>query len=48
MAQTIDQELGREALVATVLTGPASFVQAYNAVVEEPLQLGAADLEGAD
>jgi hypothetical protein len=48
MAQTIDQELGREALVATILTGPASFLQAYNAVVDETLQLPAGDLEGAD
>jgi hypothetical protein len=48
MAQAIDQELGREALVATILAGPASFVQAYNAVAEETVQLPAGYLEGAD
>jgi tetratricopeptide (TPR) repeat protein len=35
MARTIDRELGREALVATVAAGPRSFIRAYNSVADE-------------
>jgi hypothetical protein len=35
MARTIDRELGREALAATVATGPRSFIRVYNSVADE-------------
>jgi tetratricopeptide (TPR) repeat protein len=39
MADTIDDELGREALAQTVATGPRSFIRAYNSVAEEGMKL---------
>jgi hypothetical protein len=39
MADTIDGELGREALAETVATGPRSFIRAYNSVAEEGMKL---------
>jgi tetratricopeptide (TPR) repeat protein len=39
MARTIDQKLGREALLATVVTGPLSFVDTYNGLVEKNARL---------
>ena len=35
MAQTIDSELGRDALIGTLETGPASFVTLYNSLAAE-------------
>jgi hypothetical protein len=39
MARTIDEELGREALVRTVAEGPRSFVAAYNRVAKPSLRI---------
>lgn len=39
MAGRIEDELGREALVATVATGPVSFIQTYNEVAKEGMQI---------
>jgi len=39
MAGRIEDQLGREALVATVETGPVAFIQMYNSVAEEGLEL---------
>jgi len=35
MAQVIDQELGRPALIETIRKGPSSFVETYNSLVED-------------
>jgi tetratricopeptide (TPR) repeat protein len=39
MAGRIEDQLGREALVATVASGPVSFIETYNAVAEEGMQI---------
>lgn len=39
MAMTIENELGREALVQTISGGYEAFVRTYNAVVEESMQI---------
>jgi tetratricopeptide (TPR) repeat protein len=35
MAKTIDERLGRDALIATIVVGPRSFVRTYNSLVDE-------------
>jgi hypothetical protein len=37
MAKTIDEKLGRDALVETILKGPRSFLRTYNSLVDERL-----------
>lgn len=44
MARTIESTLGREALVRTIVEGPASFVRLYNALVPEERRLRYADV----
>ncbi len=39
MAKTIDERLGREALIATVAQGPRAFVRVYNQAVDESMRL---------
>jgi tetratricopeptide (TPR) repeat protein len=39
MAGRIEDQLGRESLVATVATGPIAFVRAYNSVAEDGMEL---------
>ena len=39
MARTIEERLGKAALVATVAEGPASFVRAYNSVAEPNMRV---------
>jgi hypothetical protein len=39
MARTIEERLGKPALVATVAGGPASFVRAYNSVAEPGMKV---------
>lgn len=39
MARTIDEKLGREALLGTMVTGPLSFVDTYNGLVEKEARL---------
>ena len=39
MAGRIEDELGRGALVATVASGPVSFIQTYNSVAEGGMQI---------
>jgi tetratricopeptide (TPR) repeat protein len=39
MAGRIEDQLGRDALVATVEIGPISFIQAYNSVAKEGLEI---------
>jgi len=39
MAGKIEEQLGRKALVATVETGPISFIQTYNSVTEEGMEI---------
>ncbi len=39
MARTIDERVGREALVETIAAGPCSFVRAYNAVADADLRV---------
>lgn len=45
MARTIDERLGREALVSSVATGPRSFVSAYNSLVSDDRRLVEVPLE---
>jgi hypothetical protein len=39
MAQTIEEHLGRETLVATVAEGPISFIRTYNTVAQDGMRL---------
>jgi tetratricopeptide (TPR) repeat protein len=39
MAGKIEDELGREVLVETVATGPISFIQTYNEIAEEGMEI---------
>ncbi len=39
MARTIDEQLGREALVATVAEGPRAFVRTYNEIADANMRL---------
>jgi hypothetical protein len=39
MAQTIDENLGREALVETVRKGPRSFITTYNTVAKDGMEI---------
>ncbi len=39
MAQSIDQELGREALIRTVAEGPLTFVETYNKIVRKGMKI---------
>jgi tetratricopeptide (TPR) repeat protein len=39
MAGRIEDQLGREALVTTVETGPIAFIRTYNSVAEESMQI---------
>jgi tetratricopeptide (TPR) repeat protein len=39
MAERIEDQLGRDALVATVANGPMSFIRTYNTVAEESLRI---------
>jgi len=39
MAARIEDQLGKEALAATVKTGPRSFIRAYNSVAEKGMEL---------
>jgi len=39
MAKTIDDQLGREELVSTILKGPKSFLLLYNSLVDEKLRV---------
>ena len=39
MAGRIEDQLGREALVSTVETGPISFIQTYNSVAEDGMEI---------
>ena len=45
MATRIEGELGREALVDTIETGPISFIQTYNAIAEDGMKLHFAEPE---
>jgi hypothetical protein len=46
MAETIDQALGREALVRTISEGPCSFVRTYNRVTGEDVRIWIESEEG--
>jgi tetratricopeptide (TPR) repeat protein len=39
MASSIEDQLGKEALAATVKTGPRSFIQVYNSVAEKGMEI---------
>jgi hypothetical protein len=39
MAKTIDEKLGRDALVAAIPKGPRSFLHTYNSLVDEKLRV---------
>jgi hypothetical protein len=39
MARTIDEKLGRNALVETISSGPKSFLRTYNSLVEGKLRV---------
>jgi hypothetical protein len=39
MAQTIDEKLGRPALVDTIREGPRSFIRKYNSLVSEDMRI---------
>lgn len=39
MAKTIDEKIGRDALVGTISKGPESFLSAYNSLVDEKLRV---------
>jgi len=39
MARTIDEALGRDALLQTIATGPLNFVDVYNRLVEESMRV---------
>ena len=43
MAQTIDEKLGRQALVETISEGPRSFIQKYNSVAAEDMKIVAGE-----
>jgi tetratricopeptide (TPR) repeat protein len=48
MAGRIEDQLGRQALVATIETGPMAFIQAYNSVAEEGMELHFSEPESGD
>ena len=38
MSRTIDEKLGRDTLIGTILTGPQSFLRTYNSLVDEEMK----------